>query len=128
MSALTQKKEAQQTTADMVHAAFWSFFDRKSVKIKMVNFINFCAKFAARQHSCKPLININLHTKSSPPAVIFLLFKILLTSHIVAQRSICQVDNIQKDINCFSYLIVGGKIQSKGFIIINIQSGIITQR
>lgn len=44
------KKEAQQTTADIVHAMFRCFYERKVVDMTMVNFINFSNKFAAPNH------------------------------------------------------------------------------
>lgn len=45
-----RKKEAQQTTADIVHAAFRCFCGRKVVNLKIVDLINFSYKFAARNH------------------------------------------------------------------------------
>jgi len=50
-----RKKEAQQKTADIVHAAFWSFCERELGNYNMVDINNFCAKFAALNHISGPL-------------------------------------------------------------------------
>jgi hypothetical protein len=55
VSATHEKKEAQQTTADIVHAAFRYFNERKVVNLKLVDIDNFCGKFAARNHISGPL-------------------------------------------------------------------------
>ena len=49
-----RKKEAQQTTADIVHAAFGSFYERRVVNYKKVDIVNFSSKFAARNHISGP--------------------------------------------------------------------------
>jgi len=44
------RKEAQQTTAGIVHAALLYLYERKMVYLILVNFTNISSKLAARNH------------------------------------------------------------------------------